>query len=268
MRRVLIIVVVGILVFPSVQARAQSDAKPLAFEVASVKPNKSGSPQVNFAPEPGGRFVITNASLMDMVGVAFGTPALPRDRVIGEPNWIRSDRFDIVAKAAGNPSREQMQLMLRSLLVERFKLTVHEETRERLFYSLVLAQHDGRLGPKLKRSTVDCSAPDSPSSRRPDSCELKNMPGKVTATSIPMETLARVLVGWVAGNREIRDQTGLAGNFEVALEWLPEGLDPSSAPDLPSLFTALQEQLGLKLESTTGSVDVLVIDHVEPPTPD
>jgi bla regulator protein blaR1 len=245
-----------------------------SFAVASIKPNKSGTGQVNFGSQPGGRITATNVSLVDAIRMAYGTAGpFPLNRVVGAAGWLASDRFDIVAKADGDPSLEQIQLMMRALLAERFKLAVHNETRERPIYALVVARSDGRLGPGLKRSDMDCSNP-SPSS----SCELKNLPGKLTATAIPMETLARTLVSWIDDHREIRDQTGLAGNFGVTLEWtplqlaprLPDGpggvIVPPVDPNGASLFTALQEQLGLKLEPGKDQSDVLVIDHAEHPT--
>jgi uncharacterized protein (TIGR03435 family) len=250
------------------QAPATTGRSAPAFAVASIKPNKSGTSQVNFGTQPGGRVAATNVSLMDVIRMAYGTAGpFPLNRVLGGAGWIASDRFDIVAKADGDPSLEQVQLMMRSLMAERFKLAMHSETRERPIYSLVVARSDGRLGPGLKRSQIDCTNP-PPSS----SCELRNLPGKLTATSIPMAALARTLVGWIDDHREIQDQTGLAGYFEVTLEWapvqlparLPDGIiAPAVDPNGASLFTALQEQLGLKLEPGKDQSDVLVIDHAE-----
>jgi uncharacterized protein (TIGR03435 family) len=252
---------------------AQTPTSP-AFEAASVKPNKSGSLQVNFTPQPGGRLTATNVSLMDLIRMAYGTAGpFPLNRVVGGASWLASDRFDIVAKAEGDSSTEQMQLMMRSLIAERFKVAVHHETRERPIYSLVLARKDGRIGPGLRHSDLDCSGP-SPLSR---ACELSNLPGKLIAASIPMETLARMLVQRVDDHREVRDHTGLAGNFDVTIEWtpsqmpqrVPDGLVlPPIDPNGPSLFTAIQEQLGLKLEPEKDQSDVLVIDHAEQPTAD
>jgi uncharacterized protein (TIGR03435 family) len=249
----------------------------LAFEVASIKPNKSGSSRVNFNPAPGGRFTATNVSAMDMIVIAYGASVpLPRSQILGGPGWLGSDRFDIVAKAEGNPTQEQFSLMLRPLLAERFKLNVHGETRERPVFDLLLARSDGRLGPRLRQSDVDCSVP------RGETCTLGNYPGKLTATAIPMVTLARMLMSWVDDHREVRDRTGLTGAFEVNLEWTPDrvpavrldapvevgrALDAID-PNGPSLFTAVQEQLGLKLAPKKDQSEVLVIDHVEHPTED
>jgi uncharacterized protein (TIGR03435 family) len=295
-RRAFLLAATGIVAASAVNGpRAQApatDTKPPAFELASIKPNKSGSNQTNFSPQPGGRFTATNVSVLQMIHIAYGTPVpLPFSNILAGPNWIFTDHFDIIAKAEGNPTNDEFSLMLRALLAERFKLSVRHESRDRPIFALVLARSDGRLGPRLRRTNVDCSTPrtDTPSlpvagrsSHTPSPCTLGNYPGKLTATSIPMATLARMLVSWVDDHREVRDQTGLTGTFEVAIEWTPDRVSPVALdapvevgravaaidPNGPSLFTAVQEQLGLKLQPKKDQADVLVIDHVEQPTPD
>src|SRR5580765_9003895 len=117
---------IAIVILAGVVLSAQSTD--LAFEVASVKPNKSGSNRVNFTPQPGGRFTATNVSVMDLVAVAYGASApFPRSSILGAPSWASRDRFDIVAKAAGNPSQDEFALMLRTLIAERFRFVVHVE---------------------------------------------------------------------------------------------------------------------------------------------
>src|SRR5262245_15090674 len=135
------------------------------FEVASIKPNKSGDGRVMLGVQPGGRFTATNVPLRLLIRNAY---QLQDFQIVGAPSWIASDRFDIVAKAeegmgdpfqsdqTGQPSRGQ--LMIRALLAERFKLEVHNENREMPIYSLVLARSDGRLGPQVQKSETDCAA--------------------------------------------------------------------------------------------------------------
>jgi uncharacterized protein (TIGR03435 family) len=288
--------------FPGIHGllRAQGPAAQAGdpvFEVASVKANKSGDNRIGIGFQPGGRFRATNAPLRELISAGYGTPQpLPAFQILGGPKWIESDRFDIVAKAAGDPqpgpngAPPEMFLMLRSLLAERFQLTVHRETREVPIYTLVMARGDGKLGPQMHASATDCAAvmsamrgrggppaPPAPGERMP--CSLRMFPGSLSGGASTIAQLANVLARFVS--RTVVDQTGLAGAFDFDLHWTPDqmpqarGDPPPGAPPLPaidpngpSIFTAVQEQLGLKLESTTGPVDVLVIDRVEHPTED
>jgi uncharacterized protein (TIGR03435 family) len=227
-------------------------------------------------------------------------------QISGGPNWLASDRFDIVAKAEGRdlgdpfqaeksgaPSRGQ--LMLRALLADRFKLEVHAGTKELPIYALTATRRDGRFGPQLQPSSLDCdgsetdsrgraaaklklpaNAPERLKPLRSDApCGMRIMPGKITAGGATMAQLANALSALVG--RVVRDRTGLADDFEFTLRWtpdqIPRGYDkkanamglPKIDADGPSLFTAMREQLGLKLDSSRGPVDVLVIDHAEKP---
>jgi bla regulator protein BlaR1 len=257
------------------------------FEVASVKPNASGDGPNRLALQPGGRITAENMPLRSLVRFAFQVQDF---QLVGGPDWIAKERFDIVAKAehdiAPMPpgTTGPGQLMLRSLLVDRFKLAIHQEKRELPVYALVVARSDGRLGPQLQRSTVDCQAiitaqigrggPAPMVNDRPQ-CGMRNAPGTLLGGGFPLSQLVTALSQFA--QRTVVDRTGLTGNFDVELRWTPEQLPapppgakplPSIDPNGPSLFTAVQEQLGLKLESTKDSVDVLVIDHAERPTPD
>jgi uncharacterized protein (TIGR03435 family) len=282
----------GLLCAARLMAQAPAtDAKP-AFEVATVKPNKSGDMRVSLGIQAGGRFTAANVPLRMLIRNAY---QLQDFQLVGGPDWIASERFDIIAKAVGDvPPRPPwgppgpLQLMLQTLLGERFKLSVHRETRELPVYELVLARPDGKLGPQLQPSTVDCAAvaaargrggapspaPPSPGERP---CGIRMMGGRLAAGGFPLSQLAITLSQFV--QRVVLDRTRLTGNFDFDLTFtpdqLPQGPPPPGAPPLPpidpngpSIFTALQEQLGLKLESSRGPVEVLVIDHVEQPTPD
>ena len=269
-----------------IRAQTSADGRLPTFEVASVKRNTSGSIIVNQSIAAG-RYTGTNLSVADLLLTIYSP--LPRSRVTGGPTWMRTDRFDIVAKAEGAPSAPEIVRMLHSLLQERFKFSAHTEEQEGDVYNLILARSDGRLGPMLRQSPVDCAAQRRSATRASDAgtpgqaqkCPANNYPGRIILTSFTMAQLAGTLGLWVDG-REVRDRTGLTGAFDVDLTWTPDRLGPlplNAPPELvrareaidpngPSLFTAVQEQLGLKLEPKKDKVDVLVIDRIEHPTED
>jgi uncharacterized protein (TIGR03435 family) len=227
-----------------------------------------------------------------LIGAAYGTPQpLMNSQIIGGPSWIDSDRFDVVAKAAAdqqpgpNGPPPELFLMVRTLLVDRFKLVVHNESRELPIYSLVLARDDGRRGPQLNPAAVDCASlrgrggapPPLPAPGERPPCGIRISPGNLVGGGMGMVQLANALSRLPALNRLVVDQTGLAGTFDFDLKWTPDQIPqtppgggplPSIDPDGPSLFAAVQEQLGLKLESTKGPVNVVVIDAAERPTED
>ena len=267
------------------------------FEVASVKANKSGDNRMGIGFQPGGRFRATNVPLRELISAAYGTPQpLPAFQISGGAKWIESERFDVVAKAPGDPQPgpngppPEMFLMLRSLLAERFRLVVHREAKEMPVYALVLARADGKTGPQLHPSTTDCAAmmaairarggpPPPPAAGERMPCGMRMFPGNLSGGASTMAQLSNVLARFV--NRTVVDRTGLTGAFDLDLQWTPDqmpqgrgdpppGLPPLPAvdPNGPSIFTAVQEQLGLKLESTKAPVDVLVIDRAELPVED
>ena len=225
---------------------------PTAFDAVSIKMNTSGEPGGTRRAQPG-RYQGINITLMRLIGLAYR----PIQEFEGGPDWIRTERFDIEAKAEGTPTQEQMLAMLRGMLADRFALQVRQETRERPVYALTLARRDGKLGAQLKSTDVQCAG-------GPGTCGVKMADSALTSASITMARLAQELsfVG-----RKVIDRTGLSGAFDVNLQWMPDspGAPPTNG-DLPSIFTALQEQLGLKLDPTTGPVDVLVIVRAERPT--
>jgi uncharacterized protein (TIGR03435 family) len=259
---------------------------PLAFEAASVKVNKSGDWRKAIGPAPGGRFEATNTVFRDLVGFAFGVPQDSQGfRIVGGPKWIDQDRFDIVATIGGTWTRQQMNEMLRALVVDRFSLAAHGETRELPTYTLVVASNRQL---RLRRSEVDeaaCQArraaiqrrepvPPTPPGATPICGTGRIVPGTITAIGSSIESLASSLGQFVG--RTVTNGTAFTGLYDFTLTWTPEQMPqlPPDAPPLnidpngPSIFTALQEQLGLKLESTRGQVDVVVIDRVEHPTED
>jgi uncharacterized protein (TIGR03435 family) len=251
-----------------------------AFEVASIKRNRSGSDSTGVRGQPGGRLTITNNTLRNIIRNAY---SLQDFQIIGGPDWIDAERWDIVAKGEDNPQREQMSAMLQTLLADRFKLVVHRETREMPIYALVFSRGDRAFGPQFHVSTTDCRAlmaaarargAAAPPSRvgGPVSCGMFVTNGRIEMNAEVMVNLVRNLAP-LAG-RSIIDKTGLTGNYDMELTWTPDvrvGNAADGAPaanDGPSLFTAVQEQLGLKLDAQRGPVDVLVIDSAQRPTED
>lgn len=276
----------------SLRAQAQVPERPPSFEVASVKENRSGDLRSPMRTEPGGRFTATNVLLKFLIAEAFmgPQPVHLSSRIVGGPDWINSTRFDIIAKAStefrsspeGPPN--ELVLMLRSLLEDRFKVRTHRETRELPVYELVVARADGKLGPQLRQSTANCDGPPPPRQpNEPPPCGAMRGPARVMAGGIPMRRFAEMLTAIMAvgtpasaDGRLVVDKTGLSGRFAFSLTWTPDQIPtvapppgiPPVDPNGPSLVTALQEQLGLKLESAKGPVEVLVIDSVERPTVD
>jgi uncharacterized protein (TIGR03435 family) len=285
--------VVGVVVPVRLISQSRDDAETPKFEVASVKVNKSGSAARGVSLQPG-RLIVNDLTLREIVAFAYGVPnPLRNARISGGPKWLDSDRFNIVAKAEGTPSSDRVRQMLRALLADRFKMLTRNATLDLPVYALTKARSDGRLGPQLHRSEdIDCVAflaaragvpPTLP--RDPNDvpvCVIRAEPGLILAKARTISDLVTIAFPRVVQDRVVVDRTGLQGNYDVRLEWtpdpqpfassdkLPAGL-PVPAPPVaggPSIFTAVQEQLGLKLESQKAPVDVLAIDRVEKPTED
>jgi uncharacterized protein (TIGR03435 family) len=246
---------------PSPQAPT-SGAIP-SFEVVTIKRNVSLERQGTMALE-GGRFRAVNAPVIWLFSSAYGLAQRPlfESQVIGAPDWFETEPYDIIGKVNGEVSsltpEEQFRkipALLRSLLEERFALKVHHETRQLPIYALVRVRREGALGPRMIRSSLDCM-------KTPTKCGYNGLSGHLTGGWITTAMLSNLLAGAV--ERVVVDRTGLDGRFDVELEWSPD----QTATDKPSIFSAVQEQLGLKLESDRGPVDVVVIDHVEKPTED
>ena len=253
----------------------RSDGPKPQFEVATVRPNKSGESGASLGPRPGGRLNGTNQTARNLIRNAFNVQPY---QLIGGPDWMDSDRFDIVAKAADAdldakgmlPGPQQYMLRLQSLLEDRFKMVTRWETRELPVYALVLAT-DGKLGPKLKVHTGECDRarsggpppPGSPALNCGTRSNMTPTSGKVTGTGISLDVFARNLSGGTG--RYVVNKSGLTGSYDLELEFTPDQSPDTSGP---SLFTAMQEQLGLKLDAQRAPVEVLVIDRLERPTPD
>jgi uncharacterized protein (TIGR03435 family) len=262
-----------------------------AFEVASVKPVKPEIPlQRPFACAfgPGGRFRAFG-TLQMLIACAYRIPAALNERqIFGGPKWLTVDLFDIEAKSPpeqvpGSPT--ESLVMLQTLLAERFKLVVHRQLKELSIYALVLARRDRKLGPQLRPTLKDCSswiaggrqgAPPAVPGDMPCGRQLLNA-FAIRGTAMPMSQLASLLSARL--DRTVQDQTGLTGSFALDLQWRPDQAATMGAgPDIPtnpnsagdhlptSIFTAMQEQLGLRLRPAKGSIEMIIVDHAEHPT--
>ena len=251
----------GFVVVGSVTVAAVAAQQPAAprFEVASIRQNVSGSgsSRLNFEGET---FTATNRWLVELIQWAYEITA---PQIVCGPDWVHSDRFDIVAKMAADAKRGQIALMLRTLLEDRFKLRLRNEKREMAIFELALANTDGRVGPNLH----DCSNPNDKEQETNRSFRAPPGGNVAAGACAPMSNVAGLAAAQVQGI--VQDKTGLSGNWRYNVFFGPDLPDPSSAnPDLPSFVTALREQLGLKLERARGLVDVVVIDSVDRPTAD
>jgi uncharacterized protein (TIGR03435 family) len=257
------------------------------FEVASVKRATDASGKVRVGDQvwtsvgakfmPGGAFEAVNATLGSVIQLAYG---LREFQTVGAPEWVNTDRFDIQARAPQGAVESDAPGRLQSLLAERFALKVHRETRDRPIYALVLARANGSLGPRLRQSPGPAAEGFSAAGGR---CTPPGPPGPISMRlcGVTMASFVDMFLPMYTGRRVV-DRTGLTGGFDLALHFdnrqvasagpggglpmSPQAAGPA-APDVVSIFTALEEQLGLKLEPQTGPAEVLVIDHVERPTP-
>jgi uncharacterized protein (TIGR03435 family) len=220
------------------------------FEVASVKPASPTMSAVDFRVQPGGRLTIVNLTPKNIIQEAYG---IKYYQLAPEPSWIDRERFDIVAKAEGEPTRKEMMQMLQVLLAERFQLQVHRETREGNVYRLQTA----KSGPRLKLSTADASFIRTYRNTPPQ------LPG-VSYTWFGQKASMAMLADHLNGHLRstVTDDTGLRGEFDFKVTFATND-DPETGP---SIFVALQEELGLKLQAGKGPVVTLIIDRIERPS--
>jgi len=233
-------------------------AQPPAFEVASIKRDSSGDDRASVRGNAG-RLTITNNPLRNIIRNAWGLQGF---QIVGG-----LDRWDIVAKVEAGAERQNVMPMVQNLLADRFKLVTHHETRELPIYALVFARPDRTFGPKLLASSTDCQkemsaavargGPPGPGS--PLLCGIRSLPGHFQLNAAAISSFARNIASFVG--RQVVDKTGLTGVFDADLTW-------NDSEEGPSLFTAIQEQLGLKFDAQRGPVDVLVIDSAQRPVED
>jgi uncharacterized protein (TIGR03435 family) len=263
-----------------------------SFEVATLKQNKSGERGGGIRRLPGGRVTVMNMPARGLITFAY---QLGQYQLVGGPGWLADDKFDITAKIDGNPEWEgpgsgkpdPIQIAMRKLLAERFHLQLHTEKRDLDAYALVMLK-PGVTGPALKPSPTDCKALAEqlrqgklpPTASQPVNgimpCSIMGGFGRISFDGFPMPQAAGMMVG--QAGRPVVDRTGLSGNWQFVMTFAqerpvgapipPDEKLPPPDPNAPSFFTALQEQLGLKLESTKAPFDVTVIDSAEHPTDD
>jgi uncharacterized protein (TIGR03435 family) len=255
---------------PALQQTTEPADASSTFEVTSVKRNVGGGSTVSVGPTPGG-YAAINVPLRLLITLAF---EYRPGQVTGGPDWITVDRFDVVARAPAGAAAPTMPSRLRQLLRERFKLVTHVESREQPIYALVRSRPNGPGSPHLKPSTIECA----PRGAAANPCRvggtIGSASGSVKATGQTMVDFAAYLGNNV--DRIVADRTGLSGRFDFELAWTADDVrglttEPRAddrGPERGSLFTALQENLGLKLEPARGEVPFLVIDSVERPTAD
>jgi len=227
------------------------DATP-QFEVAVVKPADPGDQNQGFHLD-GHRIFIENESMSNLISFAF---AVHRSQIVDAPAWFEHERFDIkgVPDGPGEPDLKQMQQMLQKLLLDRFKLKLHHDRRQLSTYAITIA----KTGPKIAKSAGD------PKGLPDQTGYSKGAEQFMKFTNNAMTDLALCMQGFL--DRPVIDNSGLLGRFDFTLTWTPEIAAANDTNAAPGVFTAFQEQLGLRLQPTKGSVDVLVVEHVERPT--
>jgi bla regulator protein blaR1 len=282
----------------AIPAFQPADGDRLAFDVASVKASRPDAPHDSNFPlnagamytPNGGRFFATNFPLVTYIVFAYNllgnqiqalAPQLPR--------WATTDGFDIEARVAGNPTKDQMRLMMRSLLADRFKFAIHTEAREVPVLAFTLAK-PGKLGPQLRQHPADADAPcqtdPSAANQVPDAF-FEKIPGGFPAIcngilGVPPSAPGRSRLGGrnvtiafmadmfsqrVSAGRPMIDATGLTGTFDFLIEFVPDSQIPAVPPDDgPTFEEALQDQLGLKMQSRKSEMQMIVVDHVERPS--
>jgi uncharacterized protein (TIGR03435 family) len=253
---------VGIFAFTGLLI-ASSALSQASFEVAAIKPGDPNNRQSGVHWQTGGRVANTNATVKTLIAFAYG---LPEEQILGGQKWISSEEYSIVAKPdsdspipSGEPGYIHVKTLFQNLLSDRFKVKVHNETRQGAVYNLTLMGSG-----KLKEADSNTGP------------SLRTRAGHFIGTAVPVWALAQILSQQLA--RPVTDKTGLTGRYNFDLTYTldplqadafgPPTRNSPSPPDdnSPSIFTALEDQLGLRLESTRGPIEVLIIDHVERPT--
>ena len=251
----------------AVSGLAVTSQPPMRFEVASIRPSANRASEADYLFLPGGQFRADSATVHDLILAAYDAASF---RVAGGPEWVRSERYDVQTRADKAATIDDTRAMLRRLLEERFGLRTGIMPREVPVYTLTLNRRGGRIGPALRPSSLTSCIDRGPlpinvPPGAPPSCgRLVGNAGRLSGWRVPIDLLAARLEKLV--DRPVLNVTELTGQFDVNLQWETQAASVNS--DMPGLFTALVEQLGLKLEAATGAADILVIDSVERPTPD
>ena len=249
------VLLAGLLALLAVPAAAQAPA----FEVASIRRNTSGQEGGSMVPAPGGRLTLTNVPIRLVIRAAYN---LQEFELVGGPSWIDGERYDIVTKAEGNPGAQELLGMVRTLLADRFQLQIVEDTAERPIYAMVRVRPGGPLPASLRPAQPCFRAPVNQPQQAPPgqtACGFRAAPGSLAGRGVTFGALTFGLSGRVG--RPVENRTGIEGEFDFDLEFAPD-----VSADGPSLFTALEEQLGVRLEPTRGPARVMRIERIERPT--
>jgi uncharacterized protein (TIGR03435 family) len=244
----------------SIVVLATPQERPAAFEVESIRVNKTGDPSSNLVPRRGG-FSAVNVTLMQLARFAF---QIQEFQIAGQPAWFNAERYDIEARSRPEIESERAEVwqpMVQNLLARRFGLAYHIEQREQSVYELLVVRNGHKLKPA---QNTDCVFP------TPSRCGFRARSGEIIGDQVSMEAFATRLSRSIG--RTVVNKTNLDGVFDLVVQWTPES-DLGLRNDLaalpaggPSIFTALQEQLGLRLEAAKGPIEVFVIDRVERPS--
>ena len=246
------------------------------FEVVSVKVNTAGENAQTLFGFPRGRFAAINLTLLEIIRGSHGREFTGRNRIEGGPEWLNSTRFDIEARWAGNPTTEERWSMVRAMLADRFGLVTHIEKREMSVYSLTVTKPAPRRGLRASKAvcpTTSGPPPPPPPGAKPSNCGVHLGPEGLTGDGASMWQLASVLGNLPSVGRPVVDRTGLPGLYDFTVAYTraappsPTSAGPPQLGDGPSIFTALEEQLGLELEATRAPVDLLIIDRAAMPRP-
>lgn len=262
-----------VVLFVSGVVAAQEPPRPLTFDAASIKRNLSADDFADGGFAPGGRITAVNVTLANLITAAY---AVAPDRIDGGPPWVRQDRFDVVATANRNASVGETRQMLRALLADRFALVTTNGTRQRPVFLLTSTRRDDRPGPQLRRTTPECAArrlsPESaapetgpPSVADPPCGRVAFGGGLLSGRGVDVGQIAASLDGLVG--RPVTNRSRFEGLYDFELRFSRQGSSPGPT-DPPEIFTAVREQLGLRLDAGRGAVEVLVIVSVAPPTVD
>jgi uncharacterized protein (TIGR03435 family) len=238
----------------NIHVQAQSPSRVLAFDVVSIKENPRSGTGGSMRTTPDGGVRAQHVTTVALVAAAYG---LNRYEMSGAPDWTRDVYYDVDARPPAQTSRAQAFTMVQAMLAERFKLVFHREDRSVDGFALLRGSND-KLGPGLRPSALDCL--------QARAATQKCREGGITADSMiaygaPFSSVLNLIIGEVAA--PVVDRTGLKGTYDIDLHW---SNDLAAANDLPSIFTAVSEQLGLKLQPEKTTASIFVIDHIERPS--
>ena len=248
-----------------VVVRASAQDTRAVFEVASIKPNDSNSAVSNGGRLTGQRFTSTNVTIVQLLRTAYGVQEF---QIQGGPGWIGLDRFDITANMPSGSRPDEWPVMLQNLLADRFRLRLHREPRQMDVYALVVARNGFKLTPL---DSSRCAPPNGRNAaeafRETGSCGFSATPTQIVARGQSMDQLAVRLSRSIG--QTVVNKTGVSGIFDFTVEWTQdEQFRAPGASASPAIFTALTEQLGLRLQGDRAPVEMLVIDAIERPTAD